>query len=302
MRKINFLLISFVVSMIVSSCVKGDLVGSKSGISPLSPTEESNLITYEEAQKEVVDLLDFLDTKTRSNTGRRIANGFKSNLGSETTRSDDKGEEMPVYVFNFEDNNGFAIVSGDNRVGSVLALTENGNIYEGMEVNNPGLAIFLERLEVYYKETINASQSEDANSTSGTGNSVPSYTRSSETGIDIGCQQPVSRWVNDAVYGTIIPAKWGQGAPYNDKCPHQDKAGCVPVAVAQIMYHHGYPASYNGHTFDWNEMRKHIDSDDIANDTIHPDAHGMIARLIQQLGTDDNLRVDYGASESSAKH
>lgn len=37
----------------------------------------------------------------------------------------------------------------------------------------------------------------------------------------------------------LIKTKWGQTSPYNDQCPSNMMAGCVPVAMAQIMnYYH----------------------------------------------------------------
>lgn len=47
----------------------------------------------------------------------------------------------------------------------------------------------------------------------------------------------------------LITTKWNQGSPYNALCPNQDMAGCVAIAMAQIMKFHRLPTR-----FDWNNM------------------------------------------------
>lgn len=49
-------------------------------------------------------------------------------------------------------------------------------------------------------------------------------------------------------YGPIIGTLWHQGEPFNYKTPNR-LAGCVPIAIAQIMYYHRWPAFFN-----WNAM------------------------------------------------
>ena len=97
----------------------------------------------------------------------------------------------------------------------------------------------------------------------------------------------------------ICDVKWDQNWPYNDKCPMVDgthgSAGCVPIAVAQFMSANKYPESYNGTTFNWNEMNA---NSDIA--MVSPEAQGQIKTLIAELGKGGNLDVSYGAIESSA--
>lgn len=73
--------------------------------------------------------------------------------------------------------------------------------------------------------------------------------------------------------------------PLKDDKP--TRAGCVPVAVAQLMSFWSYPNSWNGYDFDWNSMK--------AETTVVKDpGAGMIARLMQQLGLSENLDATYG--------
>ena len=49
--------------------------------------------------------------------------------------------------------------------------------------------------------------------------------------------------------GPLLSTKWHQNSPFNAKCPNQSKAGCVAIAMAQIMKFHEHPKTYN-----WNNM------------------------------------------------
>lgn len=49
--------------------------------------------------------------------------------------------------------------------------------------------------------------------------------------------------------GPLIGTSWHQGTPYNELVPSK-YAGCVPIAMAQIMKYHKWPNNY-----DWNNMK-----------------------------------------------
>ena len=57
----------------------------------------------------------------------------------------------------------------------------------------------------------------------------------------------------------MLTTGWGQDSPYNLFCPTIDgvrcPAGCVAVAVAQIVAYHEHPSSYNGTGFDWESIK-----------------------------------------------
>ena len=49
--------------------------------------------------------------------------------------------------------------------------------------------------------------------------------------------------------GPLMGTEWSQYEPYNVDAPN-GKAGCVPIAVGQIVYYHKYPED----RYDWDEM------------------------------------------------
>ncbi len=65
------------------------------------------------------------------------------------------------------------------------------------------------------------------------------------------------------VYGKVAPLmdgiKWGQGWPFNKRCPfsvlsnNHKLAGCVSVAMSQVMFYHRFPTQgRGGHRYTWN--------------------------------------------------
>ncbi|MBR5863741.1 MAG: C10 family peptidase [Alistipes sp.] len=203
------------------------------------------------------------------------------------------GEEVEPYfhIFNFGDNEGFAIMSGDDRVEPLLALTFKGELTPETEIDNPGFEIAYSRMEDYYVERIGV-----ADTIPSIGFDDPIPPRDSLPSLEL----PVRETQEDTlIYHTMkygyCPVKWGQGHPYNSYCYTDNneiaKTGCVATAVAQLMAIYQYPNTYNGYSFNWTEMRKSS-----------PNATGtdQIARLMQQLGLSNNLDMNYGVSSSGA--
>lgn len=56
--------------------------------------------------------------------------------------------------------------------------------------------------------------------------------------------------------GPLLDTRWGQGDPFNYYCPSNHPAGCVAIAMAQIMKKYEWPTSmtFNGVPMYWNNM------------------------------------------------
>ena len=180
-----------------------------------------------------------------------------------------------LYILNFDDSKGFAIVSNDPRKG-VLGLALSGTYEEDEPIDNPGFAIIMEQLEKYARIPTRV-------------DSIDHY----EYG-----QWQETYYVPNTGY---CPVKWSQGInagnQYNAYCPTINGlkclAGCIPVAIAQLMSMYKYPSSYEAFSFNWNSM--------IANSAATDyNSEYYVGRLLQQLGSNQNLNVTYGISVSLA--
>lgn len=80
--------------------------------------------------------------------------------------------------------------------------------------------------------------------------------------------------------GPLTTTLWSQSGGYNYLCPENCVAGCVPVAMVQIMKFHQYPSS-----FDWSNM--------LDDQPTYASQY-----LIADIGK--TIHVQYGIKESSA--
>ena len=119
-----------------------------------------------------------------------------------------------IQVFNAADNQGFVVVSGDERTAPVLGYTDKGSFDEN---NMPdGLRWLLES----YAE-----------------NAVPSVSSMSPARHSI---------------APLLTTTWNQGSPYNNLCPNfynedgtqggHSATGCVGTAIAQVMGYYRWPS------------------------------------------------------------
>ena len=122
------------------------------------------------------------------------------------------------YVFNAGQNQGFVIVSGDDRTTPILGFSDHGTFDVDKIPSN--MAAWLQG----YADQIKWIQEQPSASVVTRGE-VPTHPAISD----------------------LISTKWNQGSPYNDLLPtwngQKCVTGCGPTALAQIMNYHGAPAS-----------------------------------------------------------
>lgn len=150
---------------------------------------------------------DFLKGKTFSKT-----NKARSVMG--------KSQNNPFnnfYIFNVENDEGFVIVSGDDRTKDILGYSDRGHLdYAKMPCN-------LKSWLSYYEEAIGA---------------IP---------VGVTATRATTRSEKAAV-SPLIKTLWYQSSPYNNYCPPSPEdpnvnsvTGCVATAMAQVMNYHKYP-------------------------------------------------------------
>lgn len=148
-----------------------------------------------------------------------------------STRSQTPEKSNAFYVFNTEENQGFVIVSGDDRTQEILGYAEHGNLDD--ETMPENMRWWLENLARQIEALDSSLRPATKNAT-----------RSS--------MRPIT---------PLIKTEWGQGSPYNHMCPDGNNidyddgrytpskrcvTGCVATAMAQVMYYWQWPNSCNG--------------------------------------------------------
>ena len=201
------------------------------------------------------------------------------------TRSAQTGEEL-YYVFNVGQNQGYVIVSGDDRTESILGYATSGTFDAATIPEN--MAAWLDG----YAEQIRYIQEH---------NIQPAPFR---------LVKKAKATVNE-----LITTKWGQDAPFSNYCPQfgskHAPTGCSATALAQVMKFWEYPKTFSGTvpaytskthnismpslpatTFDWDNMVDDYTSG--TNDT----QQEAVARLLRYVSS--ALESDFEANTTSA--
>lgn len=194
------------------------------------------------------------------------ANGRRLSRGNE--------KDTLLYVFNYENNQGFAVVSANKNKDALLAVTDSGYYDPAIGTDNPGLAMFMDMAETYSLED-------------GDYERIPPTT-------PIPLLQ--SKTVKDTIEYVNIPKKinlrWGQDGLYGGFCPNLI-SGCANTAAAMAMAYYEYPASmdinYEGIMpftlmYDWDDMKEHISGTNYYGTCCTTETHASIGYLMRQLG------------------
>ena len=270
----------------------------------------SNAVTLEEARTELEFFLSDnsseISKSSNSFSNKRIAEGFAMKLGKQSlSKSSADGTEAKIYVFNFEDDGGFAIMSATRETPPIFAVTDGGNIDTTKEIDCPGLAIFITNLET---KLLNGELNYETD------------TIYQDADMSLSKQYTPSKTVQWCAYSAPKEKKfyklssglcpyWHQDDPYNTYCPYDTihipvlskdtrkyrdsivptYVGCVGVACGLLMATYRYPKAYNGRNFHWDDMINGINNDDVA-------------WLLKRLGDSTNLNTTYkhGSSPSSS--
>lgn len=199
-------------------------------------SEDSHKVTIEDAAK-IAD--SFKEIKSRSKTYTLDYITAQSNVGQIDTLA---------YVFNYDEENGFIIISADDRASSILAYSDDGNFSYEENSQDIVYANFVSSLIPYFDNVKSDDSELDYSSEGGTGN------------------------ISGAFVNPILIMDMGQHAPFDKYvqlnhpgCP----VGCVAVATCQIMLHCKDNLTYHEKGYDFDGIRQAI-MDSIPDQTISP--------------------------------
>ena len=247
--------------------------------------------TYEEALVIAQDAIGMLgeNCATRSGRPRSIsADDVQYIVSTSSTRSTNTPDTL-MYVFNYEDNAGFAVVAANRTAEGLIAVTEQGNYIVGEESENAGFNLYMDMAEAYLL---------------GFDDRVEIDTT---TGFDV-IMEYRGETIRDTLadYGPYLSVQWGQGDPYNLYAYTDDGyriwAGCLATAAAQIMSFYEEPKqmqlTYDGSNYmkslDWTSIKRHYSK----NNCRSCGQHATIGYLFRQLGED--LQLSYTLEDKSS--
>lgn len=183
-----------------------------------------------------------------------------------------------IYIFNAENDNGFVIVSGDDRTRAVLGYSDYGHInYEDAPSNVKWLLDSYENFISSLNENANLSHSKKTTKT----------VKSERENIPI-----------------LINTQWGQNAPFNNKCPEaygvRCVTGCVATAMAQVINYHKWPQDQTNKIDGYTTYTNKIVMEDLPSKNFNWEdmSDSEIADLMLYCG--QSVKMNYGPFESGS--
>ena len=238
-------------------------------------TTQSSIRSYEEAlaiAKSSISMIEEAHATTRfGNTEHRSIDLSNSMVITDKTTRYANQSDTALYVFNFKDDNGFALVSANPNTEGLIAVTESGN-YKDCITENTAFAEYVSMAKRMIRD------------------SIKPYPKEPEGHIPMIKRDTLSREQR----GPYISVQWGQDYPEGVFFPNT-KAGCVNVAILQILSYYKYPKQItltyqNADSafikLDWDKMRLHTTSSSMLETSCSPyyhKAHSDIAHLCRQI-------------------
>ncbi len=179
------------------------------------------------AQKSA-DLLNSGEESTRSKLKRNLDLSQTYAIMSKNTRSSTIGDTL-MYIFNFADEQGYAIIPKNANAPELIAVTEKGS-FDGISSDNEGLNMYMEEMSSYLS-------------------SLPRLVNPPVLDTNSLMEQVIVTERDSVIITPKVAVEWGQGMPYclfcfEDGATYGEQAltGCVQTAMAQIMSYFQYPA------------------------------------------------------------
>lgn len=301
MKKQALILLVLLFSCIYMSC---DNMNHEEREAPFDELVNENMIGEQEAITSARLFLNNHYLSTKSQADRLIPDvqvvyrpiSVQSSQQTVSLNANEDFENIPVYIINFKtekgESKGFVVEVGDKRVsGKVLAFCDSGMW------DMSGLPefehIFFEQTDYFISKSI-------------TENSMPLVKDIDP--CDTGFFQEITKTTTKKCAMNIT---WGQSpSPYNDSLPIcastslKDPAGCVAIAIAQIMAYHQKPTSGSyihpvnmktrNTTYSWSGMKSVADAKNLTNNTYR----SQVANLLAEIG--DKCSMSYGCDGSGS--
>ncbi|MEE1021912.1 MAG: C10 family peptidase [Muribaculaceae bacterium] len=284
-----------VIALLMVACSQEQIILPEPEV--ISPETRSTHIPLSEALKVADRMIRAVEPEGTRASARTVES--IEYYGGSATRS---GEEEPMfYVVNYANDGGFAVLGADTRVDSIYAFSDEGHLDMNDTTFNEGLNIFFESLAL-----------------------ENTYQQGNQMDTTIHQFQPIGEIITDVSYRHgpfLTPAvrKWHQSAPYNTFCPlipviHRENTlssnfyivmtpsivGCANIAMGQIMSFYECPKVYGTHVFNWEEMKSWLPEQKTYFPVeYYPAPEHGVARLLREIGTEGNMKTEYGVNSSS---
>ena len=285
--------------LLVAACTNDEVLDGVNIEIPDESTVSSKIRTYDEAlqiAKDASAMLEDDGVKTKSANVKRMldmSEGVKAVVFPRTKGATGAYDsDTLMYVFNYEDNQGYVIVSANPATEGLIAVTESGHYDPAEDIENPGFKLYMElakqRIMLIKHPPLDSTKLNDSllidetDTTSGGG-----YTPNPQFDQTKRVSEKV---VTSRVY-PVITKRWGQRNPEGWSCPNKI-SGCMNTAAFIIMSYFSYPSTLHltyledapTITIDWGRIHDHVKS----GDTCNIQTHNQISYICREIGYRSN--------------
>ena len=158
----------------------------------------------------------------------------KQILNTSVVQSEDVSYDALMYIINYTD--GFTVISATKGIYPILAYSDKGSLNID-DTTNIGLSIWIDCM----KKDIAIEMNKPSNDPYKLEKYNYLKTQFAESKkVDISTRAPIyiDEIRNYVKVGPHLITEWDQGDPYNKYIPNKYPAGCVPVAIAQVVNYH----------------------------------------------------------------
>ena len=213
-----------------------------------------------------------------------------------------------LYLVNFNNNNGFAVLSANRELNEdIYCITESGSI------TKEELALALNLISVFKSQQL-PEENEKEEPFKEIGRLMVSDIIMSAMLSDLNDNETYTKAEtkgvfskSDNAYGPWLQTKWKQTEPFNNLTDETSSidddwpCGCITIAVAQIINYHKRPVypTFNNVACNWDTLSSvyHYLDPDYAGSS---EAQRQAANFLYELGTSDYCNISYSALQGSA--
>lgn len=306
-----------VMAGIIFACTN-DPQGADASLPDSFPGVETHRVGIEAALADLHSALEGIDTPTtRRGAARRIGTirtVRAADVLPETRSEAAAGVEDLVYIVNFEDEQGYAILGADDRLAAVIAVVDEGswsvaeftNIVQGNYEEDEVPPVFVDVVDYVLAGTGIVSNEIFPITPPVLPPVTPPYPLESKQ---------YGEWVTEQATpsNSLLPMKWNQGAPYNKYTPRIESqncpVGCVAVALGQIITWNYFnvrqhlPRRIGDYTIDWNTVFTSVQTNIRGKRSFDSDEDSpqvqAVARLLREIGRAVSMDYSLDGSRST---
>ncbi len=208
------------------------------------------------------------------------------------------------------------MIAADRRIKDEIVLFVGHGNLDADEIDNPGLAVMMSRLDGYATRAIAEHDAwcdsvevammtriaEDYPELAGAVEEYLTEAKGSDTRAKYGeeyelveLHRDYGPWTTASRIAPMIPVEWGQTVPFNAKASQelgkQVYTGCVATASIQLMAYWKKPETFHGQSIDWVTTRTHRTAVAISEDA-RATIRNTLADVFWNFGEDVNM--DWG--------